>query len=149
MFGPEPNGYGSKLNQQGTTGFTFWVPIFDPQPNGGVFAGVAPASLRSLGGQRESAELVDGVEGEDVILWMDEILHHFETTGNHCLLVFTGQSFSQGFLGGAGFRPSTVLWDETHCAPLGIDEPRSKSLLINHLATAGFCASRLGVPREC
>ena len=27
---------------------------------------------------------------EEMILWMDEILHHFETTGNHCLSVFTG-----------------------------------------------------------
>ena len=26
------------------------------------------------------------------ILWMDEILHHFETMGKHCLLVFTGES---------------------------------------------------------
>ena len=26
---------------------------------------------------------------------------YFETTAKHCLLVFTGQSFSQGFLGGA------------------------------------------------
>ena len=23
---------------------------------------------------------------------MDEIMHHFETMGNHCLLVFTGES---------------------------------------------------------
>ena len=37
---------------------------------------------------------------------MDEILHHFETMGNHCLLVYTGESSFQGFLGGA--RPSTV-----------------------------------------
>ena len=28
--------------------------------------------------------------------------------GNPCLLVFTGDSSFQGFLGGAGFRPSTV-----------------------------------------
>ena len=32
---------------------------------------------------------------------MDEILHHFETMGDHCLLVFTGESPFQGFLGGA------------------------------------------------
>ena len=24
--------------------------------------------------------------------WMDEILHHFETMGNHCWLIFTGES---------------------------------------------------------
>ena len=28
--------------------------------------------------------------------------------GNHCLLVVTGESSFQGFLGGAGFGPSTV-----------------------------------------
>ena len=27
---------------------------------------------------------------------------------HHCLLVFTGESTFRGFLGGAGFRPSTV-----------------------------------------
>ena len=32
------------------------------------------------------------------ILWMDEILHRFEAMGNHCLLVFTGESFIPGFL---------------------------------------------------
>ena len=35
-------------------------------------------------------------------MWMDRILHHFETMGNHCLLEFAGKS-----PGGAGFRPST------------------------------------------
>ena len=42
------------------------------------------------------------------LLWMDEILHHFETMRRHCLLVFTGEPSLQGFLGGAGFRPSTT-----------------------------------------
>ena len=41
-------------------------------------------------------------------LWTDEILHHFESMRNHCLLVFTGEPLLQGVLGGAGFRPSTV-----------------------------------------
>ena len=36
------------------------------------------------------------------------VSHHFETRGNHCSLVFTGESSFQGSLGGAGFRPSTV-----------------------------------------
>ena len=31
-----------------------------------------------------------------------------ETMGNRCLLVFAGESSFQGFLGGAGFFPSTV-----------------------------------------
>ena len=28
--------------------------------------------------------------------WMDKILHHLETMGNHCSLVLTGESFSPG-----------------------------------------------------
>ena len=40
---------------------------------------------------------------------MDEFLHRFETMGSHCLLVFTGNHSFRGFLGGAGFCPSTVL----------------------------------------
>ena len=37
--------------------------------------------------------------GSPTILWMDEILHHFETMGNQCLLVFTGTGISiPGFL---------------------------------------------------
>ena len=31
-------------------------------------------------------------------LWMDKILHHFETMGNHCLLVFTGNQTIPGLL---------------------------------------------------
>ena len=41
------------------------------------------------------------------LLWMDEILHHFETM-NHCFVVFPGEFSFQGLLGGARFRPSTV-----------------------------------------
>ena len=32
------------------------------------------------------------------VLWMDEILHHFEAMGNHCLLVFTGNQTIPGLL---------------------------------------------------
>ena len=39
--------------------------------------------------------------------WTQSISHQIKTMGNHCLLVFTRES-SHGFLGGAGFRPSTV-----------------------------------------
>ena len=49
------------------------------------------------------------------ILWMDKILHHFETMGNHCLLVFAGELSFQGLLGGAGFCPSTVLSGMVRC----------------------------------
>ena len=57
--------------------------------------------------------LVDVGRGSNTIPWMDEILHHFETMGNYCLLVFTGESPFQGFLGGAGFCPSTVCFPTT------------------------------------
>ena len=41
-----------------------------------------------------------GGYGEGELLWMDEILHHFETRGNHCLLVFTrGIIRNRGLLG--------------------------------------------------
>ena len=43
-----------------------------------------------------------------LILWMDEIRHHFKTIGNHCLLVFAWDSSFYRFPGDAGFRPSTV-----------------------------------------
>ena len=36
-------------------------------------------------------------------MWMDEILHHLETMGNHNSLVCTGESSFQGLLGGADF----------------------------------------------
>ena len=50
-----------------------------------------------------------------VILWVDEIRvsHHFETMGNHCLLVFTGETSFQGVLGGAEFI-HTQYGEEMH-----------------------------------
>ena len=44
-----------------------------------------------------------------LMLWTDEILHHIESMGDHCLLPVTwGIIITLGFLGGAGFRSSTV-----------------------------------------
>ena len=38
-------------------------------------------------------ELMDATcQKTKVILWADEFLHHFETMGNNCLLVFPGES---------------------------------------------------------
>ena len=38
--------------------------------------------------------------------YRDEILHHFETRGNYCLLVFTGESNQKpGFLGWCRISP--------------------------------------------
>ena len=66
-------------------------------------------------------------------LWMDEILHHSETMGHHCLLVFSGESSFQGFLDGAGFRPSTV----SHCPTLaGISLLASSRALAHYLHCA-------------
>ena len=41
-----------------------------------------------------------------LILWMDKILHHFKPMGNHCLLVFPGESSLHSFLGGAKITTS-------------------------------------------
>ena len=46
------------------------------------------------------------------ILWMDEILHHFETTGNHGMLVFAGESNHS--------RVSWVVQDFVHPQYYGI-----------------------------
>ena len=57
---------------------------------------------------------------------MVEILHHFETMGNHCPFLFPGESSFQGFLGGAGFRPSTVGDGQKH--PISPSLPISKPI---------------------
>ena len=49
--------------------------------------------------------------------WTKSIAHLFETLGSHGVLVFIGESSFQGFLGGAGFRPSTVF---PLLSPLGL-----------------------------
>ena len=48
---------------------------------------------------------------------MDTILHYLETMGNYFSVVFTGESSCQGFFGGAGFRPSTVMTHSSHGQP--------------------------------
>ena len=54
---------------------------------------------------------MSGVAEMMVILWMDEILHHLETMGNNCLIVFYREIMVPGFLRWClrGFRPSTVF----------------------------------------
>ena len=53
--------------------------------------------------------LVCAADSDDTYCgWTKSISHHLETMGNHCLLVFRGESSFRGFLGGAGLRPSTV-----------------------------------------
>ena len=57
----------------------------------------------------EETALIEIMESHLVeILWMDEILHHLESMGTRCLLAVAREPSFQGFLGGAGFRPSTV-----------------------------------------
>ena len=46
-------------------------------------------------------QIISSINSSHFLLWMDEILHHLEIMGNHCLLVFTRDSSLQGFLGGA------------------------------------------------
>ena len=61
--------------------------------------------------RRPQAALMGFQAGTDlrISLWMDKFLHQIQTMENHCLLVFTRESSSHGFLGGAGLRPSTVM----------------------------------------
>ena len=47
------------------------------------------------------------VRGHAKYLWMDEILHRFETMGNTLLVGIPGEYQFLHFLGGAGFCPST------------------------------------------
>ena len=47
--------------------------------------------LRVLPGEHHPPDIRDA-------LWMDKLLHHFETMRNHWLLVFTGESSFQAFL---------------------------------------------------
>ena len=54
-------------------------------------------------------ELFQGVPCSVAILRMDEILYQFETMGNHCLLVFTGELASQGFVGRLASVPPRPL----------------------------------------
>ena len=63
------------------------------------------AQLREDFGRWTSRPSRDGKENPKpggrpprLVLWMDEILHQFETMGSHCLLVFTGESFIPRFL---------------------------------------------------
>ena len=65
------------------------------------FCGEALLALRVCGAARRTAPRGtmasrSGMNG--YVLWMDEILHHFETMGSDCLLLFTGESFIPGFL---------------------------------------------------
>ena len=57
-----------------------------------------------------------------------KILHHFEAMENHCLLVVRGKSSFQGFLGGAGLRPSAVSTKKEPFLGAGKDDqpPRGK-----------------------
>ena len=66
--------------------------------------GGPPAAARATAPWIESVRLLPRA----ILRWMDKIVHHFETTGNKWLLEFTGELSFQAFLGGAGFRPSTL-----------------------------------------
>ena len=77
------------------------VARLDGTPKIGHSARCVWAVLVSTSQQTSSAKTSGPSQVVFVILWMDEILHHFETMGSRCLLVFTGESSFQGFLGGA------------------------------------------------
>ena len=68
----------------------------------------APGPAAPGPGSAPAVELPSKPAETGTILWTDAILHHFATMGNHCLLVFAGETSFQGVLAGAAFRPSTV-----------------------------------------
>ena len=74
-----------------------------------------------------------------------KILHLYETMQNHCLSVFTRKSSFQGFLGGAGFRQSTValstIAKHQVRAPLSVGIPGNKHKLGSPFAPAGTIAN--------
>ena len=101
------NPYPKKKRNRGTTGQQ--SPSNQPQ---GVASVLESRQRRASNHQHEGRlhRLPKSAPcwGLPKMLWMDKILHQFETMKKHCLLAFTGKPSFQGFLGGAGFRPSTV-----------------------------------------
>ena len=69
-------------------------------------------------------------------LWMDELLHHFETMGHHCLWEFTGESSFQGF---KWCRISTIFYMHIH-------SPSSFDLLVENQSNLGMWQNR-GTPK--
>ena len=68
------------------------------QPLSGGFQLLKFVAITSIG-MRQNRDLdPNGPNMGVFLLWMDEILHHLRTMGNHCLLVFTGESSFQGVL---------------------------------------------------
>ena len=93
-----------------------------------------------MGSEKEKAKVARVTHTHTHILWMDEILHHVETMNNLCSLVFTGESSFQGFLGGEGFRPSTVT--------LPVAGPVSRRPFIQNLWEEGMPARNQANSRE-
>ena len=84
--------------------FFFFLSLFFSSP------GACNRKLPGMGGQcgapinqmAPGPLFIDTVDGRSCILFihflMHEIVHHFETMGSHCLLVFTGVIIIPGFL---------------------------------------------------
>ena len=86
----------------GATEFPDAIHLASDPRNSRAAVGELHASLPDAADLSDAADPVEPVR-------MDRIRsHHVDFTRNHNWLVFIGESSFQGFLGGAGFRPSTV-----------------------------------------
>ena len=74
------------------------------------------------------------------LLWMDEILHHFETMGIPPFLGISRGIIIPGFLGGARFRPSTVAWQVWENSRASVRcYVRGREMLARKLQHLEFC----------
>ena len=85
------------------------VRLFEKRPDGSVlFQGASFFSWAGGGGLKGNHEERHHFRGStNQMLWMDEILHHFETMANHGCSVFTGKSNHSSVVN--GFRPSAAF----------------------------------------
>ena len=93
---------------KGMSEFPIWLPPDHLRipPNSQPYAHGKPASCQPSTKKDgiypwKNRSVCTRCQLKPLILWMDKILHHLKNMGNHCLLVCTGESSFQGFLGGA------------------------------------------------
>ena len=79
------------------------------------------------------------------LLWMDKILHYFETWEPICLLVFAEESSFRRILGGAGFRPSTVCKGPMNPFRLRAPKRASRGCRVRTRVTPSVSAAAAGV----
>ena len=81
---------------------------------------------------------------------MDRILHHLESMGNHCLLVFTGESSFQGCVGNAKWISSIhSITTGTRCFSFsGSKSKNSGTGGLGHSFVGGFRKGQQGYKQQ-